>query len=224
MGRIKNKIIRTIYKKEEITRLPVRLVSEKMGCDRGTPIDRYYIENFLSANQTDIRGSVMEIGGRLYTKKYGTDVKHSYVFTADKKKKNAIVGDLTTGEGCQENILDCFILTQTLPFMYDIHSAAQNIVKMLKKNGVALVTVGGISMISKYDEARWGHYWGFTKQSLQLLFHPYVDEKNIMIMSYGNAKTAVAFLYGLCQQDLCREDFLYNDELVPVVLCAKIVK
>ena len=45
-----------------------------------------------------------------------------------------------------------------------------------------------------------------------------------MIMSYGNAKTAAAFLYGLCQQDLCREDFLFNDELVPVVLCAKIVK
>ena len=208
---------------------PQNVVSKAMGCDRGMTISRWYIEKFIRDNSMYIKGDVVEIGDNSYTMQYGKNINNSYIFTADINKteirnSKVIYGDLQNGKGCQSNIADCFILTQTLPFIFDVNNAAKYIVDMLKPAGVALVTVSGISMISEYADSRWGHYWGFTKQSLQLLFRPYVDEKNIMIMSYGNAKTAAAFLYGLCQQDLCREDFLYNDELVPVVLCAKIVK
>jgi len=44
-------------------------ISKVFGFDRGTPIDRYYIENFLSQHRNDIHGIVLEIGDNTYTKK-----------------------------------------------------------------------------------------------------------------------------------------------------------
>lgn len=199
---------------------PVTLVSSKMGCDRGTPIDRIYIERFLKENAHYITGTVMEIGDRTYTEKYGKRVSKSLVLTVDKVYVNKDVhyGDLQTGEGCKEAFLDCFILTQTLPFIYDVQSACKNIMRMLKPGGVAMLTVSGISMVSQYDDSRWGHYWGFTRTSLKKLFRDYTKENAIEIVSMGNCKTAAAFIYGLSAEDLDRQDFTVDDPLTPVML------
>lgn len=208
---------------------PVNVISKDMGCDRGTPIDRYYIENFLNNQKKYITGNVMEIGDNSYTLKYGRNIANSYILTADKKQENCkksvvIYGDLQTGLGCENDFLDCFILTQTLPFIYDVKSAAANIVNMLNKGGVALITVSGISMLSMYDDSRWGHYWGFTETSLKKLFENIVGDEQIEIFSMGNPKTAAAFLYGLSVEDLERKDFEINDSLIPVTIGAVIHK
>lgn len=47
------------------------LADEQMGFGRGTPIDRYYLESFLSAHSKDIKGDVLEIAENTYTKKFG---------------------------------------------------------------------------------------------------------------------------------------------------------
>ncbi len=199
---------------------PDTLVSSQMGCDRGTPIDRVYIERFLKENAHYIRGRVMEIGSRTYTQKYGKGVKESLILTADREyvDKDVCYGDLQTKEGCKEGDLDCFILTQTLPFIYDIQSVCKNIMKMLKPGGAAILTVSGISMVSRYDDSRWGHYWGFTKTSLEKLFGDYAEENAIEIVSMGNCKTAAAFLYGLSAEELDKKDFTVDDPLTPVML------
>lgn len=208
---------------------PIRVVSQEMGCDRGTPIDRFYIEKFLTESRKYIKGNIMEIGDNSYTLRFGKDITTSYILTADRGKADCaeskvIHGDLQTGEGCGKDFLDCFILTQTLPFIYDIKSAAENIVSMLKSGGVALLTVSGISMISKYDDTRWGHYWGLTETAIRKLFDDLADSSQIEVFSMGNPKTAAAFLYGLSVEDLKPEDFAYHDELVPVMIGAIIHK
>ena len=48
-------------------------VSRDWGYDRGVPIDRYYIENFLDRHAGDIRGHVLEIGVDSYTWRFGGD-------------------------------------------------------------------------------------------------------------------------------------------------------
>lgn len=207
---------------------PSTVISRKMGCDRGKPIDRYYIEKFLKQNQNYISGSVMEIGDNSYTAQYGTRVDKSYILTADAGYSNnratVILGDLQSGFGCEKEMMDCFILTQTLPFIYDIQSAADNIVKLLKKGGVALITVSGISMLSEYDDSRWGHFWGFTETSLHKLFENISDVSSVEIQSMGNPKTASAFLYGLSVEDLSKADFDEEDVLVPLMISAVVKK
>ena len=46
-------------------------ISRDFGFERGTPIDRYYIERFLERHASEIVGRVLEIGGNDYTRRFG---------------------------------------------------------------------------------------------------------------------------------------------------------
>jgi len=50
-------------------------ISRVFGFDRGTPIDRVYIEHFLNSNKQYIQGVVCEIAENTYSKKYGSNIK-----------------------------------------------------------------------------------------------------------------------------------------------------
>src|SRR4051812_41158651 len=39
------------------------------GWERGTPVDRHYIEGFIAQNAADIRGRVLEVGDDRYTRR-----------------------------------------------------------------------------------------------------------------------------------------------------------
>lgn len=201
-------------------------VSSVFGFDRGDPIDRYYIEKFLSENSMHIKGRVMEIAENTYTRKYGGEkVEKSLIMSADKSAANAdIIGDLATGEGISEDIADCFIMTQTLPFIFDLHSCVKNSVKILKPGGVLLVTVPGITQISRYDMQRWGHYWSFTDLSLRKLYETVVPPECIEIQTFGNAKAAACFLYGLAQKEISRKVLDYFNPDYQVLITAVVRK
>lgn len=208
-----------IWHPADLSGIPKQPYSRKMGWERGKPIDRVYIERFLQKHKRYICGTVMEIAEDTYTKMYGKDLQDILIFTADERatSERVIIGDLQSGKGVREGIANCFILTQTLPFIYDIPASCKNIVKMLKRGGTALVTVRGISMISKYDEERWGDYWGFTMRSLRRAFE--MDDIEIIdLVQYGNMRTAIGFLCGMVKEDLRDEDFETDDELYPVLL------
>lgn len=232
---IMNNIYISVKEKEQrlkirnpIKEWPTGVVSPQMGCDRGTPIDRFYIERFLKKYRYYITGNVMEIGDNSYTTKFGKNKINSMIFTADKEYKNdfakVIIGDLQSGKGCIAESVDCFILTQTLSFIYDIDSAVQNIIQMLKPGGKALITVGGISMLSNYDYERWGHYWGFTEKSLRKLFESSKGNIEIETEVYGNPKVAAAFIYGLTVEDIGEDSFKKNDTLVQLIISAVVTK
>lgn len=131
-----------------------------------------------------------------------------------------IQGNLETGEGIQENMFDCLICTQTIQMIYDIHSVVRNIKKLLRPGGAALITASGISQISRNDYDNWGEFWRFTKMSMQKLLEDVFPHDNTEISTFGNVKTAIGFLYGLCQNDLKKSDFEYNDEQYPLIVAA----
>lgn len=217
LKRMQGKVNRS-FNKSELGDLPLKPYSRRMGWERGTPIDRIYIEKFLEDNKKYIYGDIIEIAESTYTYKYGVEIKKAWIFTAEKiTGENVIVGDLENGIGVVENLVDCFILTQTIPFIFDIKETVKSVMKLLKVGGVALVTLRGISCISQYDECRWGDYWGFTKQSAEKLF----DVENaevIKIEQYGNVKVASSFLYGLSAEELEKSDYEYVDDLYPVTI------
>lgn len=216
--RIMNGLIKDKHIINEILELPLEPLSRRFGRERGTPVDRYYIEKFLEEKSNLICGSVMEIGDDTYTKRYGENVKEAYVLHAMGYGEKAIKGDLVTGEGIQEEMLDCFICTQTLQVIFDIESTIKNIYRSLKDSGTALVTMSGISQLSISDYNRWGEYWRFTKKSVKILFEKYFDD--VEVHSYGNVKVATALLYGLCMEDLNESDYTFNDEYYQMVITA----
>ena len=228
-----NDVLKELYKKlvdmdnlsKKIELLPLRPVCRDFGISRGTPIDRVYIERFLSKNQDMVRGDVLEISENTYTLKYGGDqLRKSYILHVKGWGENAILGNLETGEGILDNQYDTAIITQTLMFIYNIFDAVQNIYRMLRPGGVALITVAGISQISRYDAENWGSYWGFQVQSVRKLFESVFNSDKICIESYGNVQSATAMLYGMCAEELSEHIFEYNDPQYPVILGIKVEK
>lgn len=204
-------------KKSEAAMEPV---SRVFGFDRGTPIDRYYIERFIDQNRHSIRGRVLEIGDNYYTKKYGSGVTQSDVLNAVPSSEATIVGDLASGNNIGKEAFDCIILTQTIQFIYDVKSALRNAVKALKSGGTLLLTASGISQISRYDMDRWGEYWRFTDKSLRMVLNESLPEEAVHIESFGNVTVAKAFLDGLAFEDLEQDVLDYCDTDYQVVLTA----
>jgi hypothetical protein len=222
-------ILRNIFAREDklikiIGNMQVYPISRSFGADRGLPLDRYYIENFLKANGGDIRGDVLEVAENTYTLKFGTDVTNSYILHVNGWGNNALKGNLETGEGIIENSIDCFICTQTIQTIYNLNSTIENVYKLLKHGGVSLITVSGLEEISMYDYSNWGEYWRFTEQSLKRLFSDKFGDENVQVESFGNVKIAMGIIYGLCVEDLKEEDFKYNDKQYQVVVTARVRK
>ena len=193
-------------------------VDDIYGFRRGKPIDRYYIERFLSSYQKYIRGCCLEISENTYTKRYGGErVTSSVMLHVQGWGDNVIKGNLETGEGLNSDTFDTMIITQTLMFIYDIYSVVNNIYRSLKWNGCALITVSGISQISRYDDDNWGMYHAFYEKGLQKLFYPVFGEENTEIIHYGNVKSAMSFLYGVTTEELSTCDLDYEDYNYPVI-------
>lgn len=212
-------------RKNEISGVQLRPISGIFGLDRGLPIDRYYIEEFLNENSRYIKGTVLEVAERTYTTKYGAEVEKSLcMHVRDSVESDCIIANLETGEGIIEGMVDCFILTQTLPFIFDVRAAAENVVRFLKSEGIALVTVSGITQISRYDMDRWGHYWSFTTASLKKLFETCKDVASVEVKAYGNVKSAICGLYGLAFEDMVRDDLTYQDDDYQQIITAVVKK
>lgn len=197
-------------------------ISRVFGIDRGSPIDRYYIEKFLEENRSCIRGCILEIGDNFYTQKYGSDVLKSDVLNAVPSSNATIVGDFVTGENIPELAFDCIIMTQTIQVIYDVKAALENAIKALKPGGTLLLTASGISQISRYDMDRWGEYWRFTDKSLKMLLSECVPEDAVYVESFGNVAVAQAFLDGLATHEIPREILDYRDIDYQVLLTARV--
>lgn len=178
-------------------------VSKVFGFDRGTPIDRFYLEKFLLKNSRYITGKVLEVGDSTYSKRFaGEEVTSFEVLHAVPGNKAAtIVGDLTDSATLPENFVDCFICTQTFNFIFEVQKAIAGAHHLLKPGGVMLATVAGISQISRYDMDRWGDYWRFTSASIDRLFRP-LFTGGVEIATFGNVLAATAFLQGIAVEDL----------------------
>jgi hypothetical protein len=188
-------------------------VSRSFGFDRGKPIDRWYIERFLAGHAADVRGRVLEVAESTYTQWYGgDDVERSDVLHAAEGNEHAtIVGDLTTGEGIPEAAFECFVMTQTLPFIYDVAAAVRGAHRLLAPGGVVLATVPGMSQISREDQRDWGDWWRFTSQGARRLFADAFGEDAVEVAAHGNVLAACAFLYGLGAEELTDEQLAFAD-------------
>lgn len=201
-------------------------VSGLFGTDRGTPIDRYYIENFLQRNSGLIRGRVMEVGDPTYTRKFGgervtqSDVLHAVAGN----RKATLVGDLATGEGIPTNAFDCIVLTQVLPFLLDVPGAIRTCHAALKPGGTVLATVPGISQISRYDMDRWGDFWRFTSLSASKLFEAAFTGGAIDVQSFGNVLIATAFLQGMALHEVTPAELDHRDADYEVIITIRATK
>lgn len=190
-------------------------ISRQFGWDRGQPIDRYYIERFLSHRTADIQGHVLEIQNNSYTLKFGGQrVTHSDVLDIAEDNPQATVhADLTDANHLPADTYDCIICTQTLLLIYDVRAALRTLQRLLKPGGILLVTIPGIAHPLCRSEINDGgeDYWRFTSFSARRLFAEVFPAANIEIETYGNVLAATAFLHGLAAEELRPDELDYCD-------------
>jgi SAM-dependent methyltransferase len=187
-------------------------ISRAFGFDRGTPVDRVFVERYLATKTTMIRGRVLEIGDNEYTLTYGgervtkSDILH---FDADNPKAT-FVGDLSACDHIEDALFDCIILTQTLHLIYDIQAALANVHRLLKPGGTVIATFPGISQISDED---WGSTWcwGWSPGQAASLLQAAFPGGEVEAEALGNRFAAAAFLHGLTAEELDQDRLLSKD-------------
>lgn len=209
-----------------IAEMETEPVSRQFGTERGTPVDRYYIERFLEEHKQMVRGDILEIEDSTYSLRYGEErLQKAIVMDVGREGGDiSFRGNLETGEGIRDETADCFILTQTLMYIFDLKSAAHHIARLLKKGGVALITCSGISQNSKRCMDDYGCCFNFNADALRRLFEQEPDMEVVEVGSLGNVKTVSAHLNGLCCEDLEADDFVPNDKYYPLIVYAVVRK
>lgn len=199
--------------------------STEFGYDRGGPVDRYYIENFLKDKQDFIKGRVLEIGDNEYTLLFGKHrVTTSDILHVDESNKSAtFIGDISNAPEIPDNIFDAIILTQTLHLIYNFKDALTTCHRILKPGGVLLLTVPGITPV---DHGEWNDiwYWSFTDKALKKLMPEAFPGGDIEVNSFGNVFVATAFLYGMGLPEIERMKLDFNDPHFQVVITVKATK
>lgn len=199
--------------------------SANFGYERGGPVDRYYIENFLQKNAGDIKGRVLEIGDNEYTLRFGgskvntSDVLH----VEDNNPKATFVGDLSNAPHVPDNAFDCIVLTQTLHLIYNHIDALHTCYRILKPGGVLLMTVPGITRI---DQGEWHDYWywAYTQAVIKRMLKEVFPADGIQTDTFGNVLVASAFLYGMGLPEMKKEEMDAHDPHYQVIITARAVK
>jgi SAM-dependent methyltransferase len=201
-------------------------ISPDYGYSRGLPIDRYYIEQFLSEFAADIRGHVLEIKHGKYTLKYGQDrvTRSDVLHPVEGNPDATIIADLTKADHLPSNTYDSIIFTQTLQVIYDIRTTIATLYRILKPGGVLLATASGMAQLSLEDFDKWGEYWRFTSLSARLLFEEVFSAGNVTVSSYGNVLAAISFLEGLACEDLKRSELDARDRSYEVLIAVRAFK
>jgi SAM-dependent methyltransferase len=198
-------------------------LSARWGADRGTPVDRYYIERFLERNRDAIRGSVLEVKHSLYTNRFGGDVRERSVLDVDATNERAThVADLAQADAVPDRSFDCFILTQTLQYVFDVEGAIAHAHRILRPGGVLLCTVPSVSRMEPGSLEN--EFWRFTAECCRRLFERAFDNENVVVRTHGNVLVSIAFLAGIAAEELRLAQLEKDDEYFPLLVTVRAEK
>ncbi len=200
-------------------------ISTSFGYDRGNPLDRRYIEDFLRKHSSDIQGRVLEIGDNSYTVQFGgAAVTQSEVFNRHPgDPQTTFTGDLSQPDALPTGVFDCIVFTQTLHLIYDMRAAVAMLHEALRPGGVLLATVPYVCPIDR-GEWRETWYWSITPLALERLLTERFGGDHVSIQGYGNTLSATAFLYGLAEHELTEDELDTYDPCCPVTVMGRAIR
>jgi SAM-dependent methyltransferase len=200
--------------------LPLEPLSDRYGFDRGTPLDRRYIEAFLYERRAAIRGSVLEVEDDTYAASLGSGrITECTVVDIDPSNRRAtLIADLEQPDSLPTATYDCIILTQTLHLLRRPGQCVENCYTALRPSGVLLVTAPSVSRVSPtYPEA---DYWRFTPAGIAELFARHW-RGDFTAHALGNLRSCIGFLLGEVVEDLTDAVIDRHDSRFPLTVAVE---
>jgi len=195
--------------------------SDNFGFDRGTAVDRYYLERFLDRHRDLITGRVLEIQSSGYTSRYGHNLVESHTVDIVPDFGTTYVCDLAESRDViPSNYYDCFLLPNTLSVLQDIDVCLREALRVVKPGGAILGSAAGLVPLTP-DAA---DYWHLSAAGWrEITAHAWADCE-VDIESHGNCLVATAAIMGLAYQEFDSEELDFHDSRYPVLvtlLCRK---
>jgi SAM-dependent methyltransferase len=157
------------------------------------------------------------------TDRFGTAVAASDVLDIDADNPLAtVVADLAAADAVPTGGYDCFILTQTLQYVYDARAAVAHAHRILSPGGTLLCTVPVVSRIDR--SALESEYWRFTAATCSRLFGEMFGPESVTVRARGNVLTAVAFLVGMAAEELSSGELERDDPFFPILVSVRATK
>jgi SAM-dependent methyltransferase len=192
--------------------------------ERGLPVHRNYLEEFLTLHAVDIRGHCLEFQEDTYMTRLGgdrvtrLDILHK---AGDKESRHAtLIADLTKPNALPGNTFDCIVCTYVLHLVYDFQRFTSELHRLLRPGGVLLIAVPHITIC--YPQ--YGEFWRFTVEGLRRVLAQEFGTQGVEVVSYGNSLTAAGELRGLAAFDFTKAELAFHDDRYGLLLGARGVK
>lgn len=199
-------------------KLPLTPLSHCYGYDRGTPIDRIYIDAFLTAHKHLITGDAAEIKDATYLNRHGDHrLTSTTVIDIDPDNPQAtLIADLTQPGALPPETFDCIVLTQTLQLLTDPAAALRTCATALRVAGTLLITAPSAARVSPSGGP--ADRWRFTPASLDHLLRDWPGPHTIT--AYGNLRTCLAAFLGEAAHELTTAQLDHHDPDFPLLAAA----
>ena len=189
-------------------------LSATYGFDRGTPIDRYYVDKFFNAHRHLITGRVLEIQTRDHIRKYGSAVTAADTLDISPEFHPTYQCDLASATMVGDGSYDCFLLPNTLCFLRSLDAALREARRIVRRGGVILATVPGFVPLTPDVE----DYWHASADGWRVVAARVWPDCETTIESRGNCLAAAASMYGIAAEELTDAELDAYDTGYPVLV------
>jgi hypothetical protein len=191
-----------------------RPFSEYFGFDRGTPIDRYYLDRFLSAHRLEIHGEVLEIQLPDCARRYGQGVTAVHTVDIDPRFSPTYCCDLASAGIIADARYDCFLLPNTLPYLRHLERALVEALRIVRPGGTILATASTfVPLVTDMAD-----YWRLSAAGWEELASKAWPDCRLTVESHGNCLSAVAAMLGLASEELSPAELDGRDPRYPVLV------
>lgn len=202
------------------------------GRQQGTPIVRYYWENFLLAHQRDVHGHALEVGTTHTILRIGAQrVMHAdAIDLTEHSPEINVVADLSRADHLPSDRYDCFLNQFTMHLIYDVRAALYHSIRILKPGGTLLINfpcvdyyfANGLDMGTGEPLHM---YWWFTPIQVEtLLRQAGLGAEDYRLEIYGNLLARTAYQINMPAEELTPAELAYHDPGHPLLICARVVK
>ena len=188
-------------------------LSQSRGFDYGTPVNRYYSGKFIRAHAHEVRGRILEFGWPDYRAYFDPARIERYdIMSLTPGGPVTMVADLQKMPQVPDASFDCIVCTQVLLLVPDPFAAAGEIHRILKPDGLLLLTLPRISLTAPRDGFP-GDYWRLTEDSLRLLLAPF---SVVSVSIQGNPIAAFCAANRIATEDAGRTNLDWVDPRFPL--------